>query len=103
MGDVGRFSVSFFDWGITGRHVLSNSAGTIYQQSAGVFTLPPSLRGNIAAIFTGPPADLSRGKNPIQLHGTQLLRPVDLGFNTGVANPTFNTPPLTACGLTSRT
>jgi len=95
-GAFGRFGMFRLEMGYNETpHVLSNSAGTIYQQSDGIFTLPPSLRGNIAAIFTGPPAPTSAaGRAAISSTINGLLRPVDLGFNTGVGGVALQYTPL---------
>jgi MtrB/PioB family decaheme-associated outer membrane protein len=101
-GAFGRFGMFRLDlsWDRT-PHVLSNNAGTIFQETDGRFTLPPPpLRTTIQQIFTGtggqPSPTSAAGRANISGTINGLLRPVDLGFNTDVGTAEFKLTPTEA-------
>ncbi len=114
-GAIGRYGMFQLELGWDRvRHVLSNDAGTIFQESGGVFTLPATLRNTITTTPAGflnntaancvgitswtcpnPVGNTGAGALAgVRPGGAQynfiagtingLLRPVDLGFNTDV-------------------
>lgn len=93
-GALGRYGLFKLDlgWDRT-PHVLSNSGATIFQESNGVFTLPPTLRAAIRTILTTVPVTAPANFNAIASTINGLLRPVDLSFNTDVARAGFKLTP----------
>jgi MtrB/PioB family decaheme-associated outer membrane protein len=80
-GALGQYGLFRLDLGWDRvRHVLSNSAQTIFHESGGDFTLDPAQRAAIEATFAGGVAN--RANIAATIYG--LGRPVDLAYNTDV-------------------
>jgi len=91
-GEFGRYGLFRLDlgWDRT-PHVLSNSARTIFQERDGDFTLPSGqLRTDIRTNITSGVASTARTTI------NDLLRPVDLSFNTDVGRAGFKLTPTEA-------
>jgi hypothetical protein len=90
-GGFGRYGTFFLDLGWDRvRHVLSNSAQTIFQETDGNFTLDPAQRTLIQTNFNSGDRDLIAAT----IHGQ--ARHVNLAFNTDVGFARFKLTPTEA-------